>query len=170
MTDPKLPLRRSAGGWLQAHWNWKSAVLSAGCRGLIFFAANASSGWSVAMAALNIEFLYRAAISGWFGSLTERAGRPGAPAFAIRWLIAATVAAHGAEWGVHAMAGTAHLAASLAGSVALSVLSTAFNLFAMRRGTFIVGAGRRTLGQDLRILPGLITQFARAAAGRLRLA
>jgi len=168
MTDPKVPLRRSAGGWLQAHWNWKSAVLSAGCRGLIFFAANASSGWSAAMAALNIEFLYRAAISGWFGSLTERAGQPGAPTFAIRLLIAATVAAHVAEWGVHAVAGTTHLAASLGGSVALSVLSTAFNLFAMRRGTFIVGAGRRTLGHDLRILPALIGEFVRVAARRVR--
>jgi len=155
---------------LWAYWNWKSAVLSAGCRGLIFFSANVSGGWTVALAALNTEFLYRAAISGWFGSLTERAGRPGASRRAVQLLIAATVVAHVAEWGVHVMAGTAHLAASLAGSVALSIVSTAFTLFAMRRGTFIVGAGRRTLGADLRILPGLIAQFVRAAAGRLRLA
>ena len=86
---------------LWAYWNWKSAVLSAGCRGLIFFSANVSGGWTVALAALNTEFLYRAAISGWFGSLTERAGRPGASRRAVQLLIAATVVAHVAEWGVH---------------------------------------------------------------------
>jgi len=41
----------------------------------------------------------------------------------------------------------------------LTVVSTGFNLFAMRRGTLIVGAAGRTMLDDLKALPRLIVQF-----------
>lgn len=152
------------------HWNWKSAMLSAGSRGLIFFIACASSGWAAALTAMNIEFIFRAVISGWFGSLTERVARYDAPWSSVVLLFGLTVAAHLAEWALHAAAGTTQLTLGLAASVAFSVLSTAFNLFAMRRGTLVVGAGRRTMRDDLLAMPALIRDFVRAAVHRVRIA
>ncbi len=45
----------------------------------------------------------------------------------------------------HRWSGTVNLTASIAVSVAFTALSTAFNLFAMRHGVFIVGDGGRSL-------------------------
>ena len=62
---------------------------------------------------------------------------------------------------VHALAGTPRLGAGMLGSIAFSCMTTAFNLFAMRRGAFIVGDGRGSLASDLRRLPALIIELAR---------
>jgi hypothetical protein len=46
--------------------------------------------------------------------------------------------------------------------VAFTVLSTGFNLFAMRRGALVVGPGCGSLADDLRRTPRLIGAFALA--------
>ena len=43
--------------------------------------------------------------------------------------------------------------------VLFTIISTLFNLFAMRRGVLIVGEGRGSLLSDLRQLPRLIVLF-----------
>jgi hypothetical protein len=77
------------------------------------------------------------------------------------WVALAVLPAlgHTAEFLVHRAAGTPRLTGSIAASVVFSVITTAFNLFAMRRGTLIVGEGQRTLWQDLRHVPVLIGDF-----------
>ena len=52
-------------------WNWKSAVVSALCRASIFFVINISAGWDAALAAMQVEFAYRAVAAGFYGSLTQ---------------------------------------------------------------------------------------------------
>jgi hypothetical protein len=70
------------------------------------------------------------------------------------------------------MARTPELGASMQASVALSVLSTVFSLFAMRRGVMIVGDGSLSFGDDLKRLPRLVLDFIlvppRAVAHALR--
>ena len=44
-------------------------------------------------------------------------------------------------------------------ATALSVVSTLFNLFIMRRGAMVVGEGGQPLWRDLIRIPGLIVQF-----------
>jgi len=146
------------------YWNWKSAALSAASRSLVFLAANLSGGWEVALAAMQLEFIYRAVISGWFGSLSERWARrePGGQA-ALALLIGATVVAHIVEAILHVRSGTPNLVPSLVASVIFSVITTVFNLFAMRRGVLIAGPGRRSLGDDVRALPHLLGAFVSAA-------
>jgi hypothetical protein len=70
--------------------------------------------------------------------------------------------AHAAELAAHTIAGTPRLLTSLLASVTMSALATAFNLFAMRRGAFIVGDGARSLVDDLKELPRLIGAFVMA--------
>ncbi len=55
--------------------------------------------------------------------------------------------------------GTHHLHAVLIGSVIVSVLSSLFNWFAMKRGTLLVGKDRVSFGSDLKRLPLLAVSF-----------
>ena len=56
--------------------------------------------------------------------------------------------------------GTPNLWGSVAVSMLFTVGSTAFNVFAMRQGVFIVGEGAQSLVADLRRLPAVVGGFA----------
>ncbi len=146
-------------------WNWKSACLSAAVRSTIFFAANLPSGRSAAVAAFTTEIWLRLATSGFYGGLTQRLG-----AIEPEWqaVLAATVilpiVSHGLEIAVHLARGTPELLVSILASAALTVLSTSFNVFAMRRGALTTGAGSQPLHRDLLRLPWLIVCFVLAPA------
>lgn len=145
-------------------WNWKSALISSIAGAIIYFAANISAGWLVAVAAMKVEFVYRALASGWYGAITERFGRQRATGrVTATALIVVLGVAHLIDFTVHYAAGTPSLATSLAGSIGLGLLTTSFNLFAMRRGLFVVGPGRRPLREDLRALPGVLRAYLRSA-------
>ena len=145
---------------LLRHWNYKSALTSAATRGALFFAANVSAGWDAATAALVTECAFRACTAGFYGAFTQ-AFRHVEPARAA--IIAASIAlplvAHSLELLVHWLRGTPNLGLSIAVSVAFTVVSTSFNVFAMRRGVFVVGAGARSLVDDFKRLPGLLRDF-----------
>jgi hypothetical protein len=76
--------------------------------------------------------------------------------------------AHVAELATHMIAGTPRLRTSLIASIPMSALATAFNLFAMRRGTLIVGDGARSFADDLKSLPRLIRAFGRSPINAAR--
>src|SRR5687768_14954859 len=137
-------------------WNYKTAVLSALVRAGIFFATNAKAGVDAATAAMLTEFCFRFATSGFYGALTQRFRRV-EPAWAgtAGAMLLLPALAHSLEFVVHSWRGTPELAASMAASIAFTMLSTAFNLFAMRRGALVVGAGTRTLIDDVRAMPRL---------------
>jgi hypothetical protein len=145
-------------------WNYKTAVLSALVRAAIFFAANAKAGADAATAAMLTEFCFRFATSGFYGALTQRFRRVEPPAIGLLGAVLLLPAiAHSLEFVVHTLRGTPELAASMAASIAFTMLSTAFNLFAMRRGALMVGEGTRTLLEDLRAMPRLVVLFIAAA-------
>lgn len=151
---------------LVARWNWKAALTSAVWRGLVFFAATGGSGLEAARAALAVEFTYRAASTGGFAALAQ-AFRRATPTWAAGLVVAAAIpaAAHALQFGAHRLAGTAGLDLGMAASVAFTAVSSAFTLFAMRRGAFIVGdADRQPFRRDLAALPWLAAGFVAAAA------
>ena len=145
---------------LLRQWNWKSACVSAAVRSTLFFTANLPSGRSAAIAAFTTEIWLRLATSGFYGALTQRLGR-----IEPEWqaVLAATVilplVSHGVEIAVHLMRGTPELLVSILASASLTVLSTAFNVFAMRRGALVTGDGSQPLHRDLRRMPLLIACF-----------
>ena len=149
---------------LIVRWNWKAALTSGVVRGLVFLAATSGAGLDAARAGLAVEFAYRTVSTGCFAALTQ-AFRRATPGWAAGLVAAVAVpaAAHALQLGVHRLAGTADLARGMAASVAFSVVSAAFTLFAMRRGAFIVGdADRQPLWRDLAALPGLVAGFVLA--------
>lgn len=146
-------------------WNWKSAVLSSAFRAALFFSANLSAGLDAALAAMVTELVFRGVTAGFYGGLTQ-SFRHAAP----QWLASLTVmvllpiSTHVTEFLVHWARGTEELAASLTVSVIFTIVSTLFNLFAMRRGVLIVGEGRGSLLGDLRQIPRLVVLFVASAA------
>jgi hypothetical protein len=148
---------------LIVRWNYKSAVLSAVTRALLFFAINDRAGRDAALAAMTTEFCFRFATSGFYGAMTQNFRRvEPAAAGTVAAMIVLPVVAHSLEFVVHWWRGTAVLEASIAASVILTVVSTAFNLFAMRRGALVVGEGHRPLLTDLAAVPRLLVLFVAA--------
>lgn len=141
-------------------WNWKAALTSSIVRGAVFFAVNLTAGLDAARAALITELALRAVTSGFYGAITARFRR-----MEPQWAATVTAAAllpllsHAVEWLVHWLRHTEALAASIAASACLTVVSTAFNLHIMRQGVLIVGTGSQPLRQDLRALPRLVATF-----------
>jgi hypothetical protein len=145
---------------LGSRWNYKSAVLSATFRAPLFFATNLPAGLSAAGGAMAAEFVFRFATAGFYGALTQAFRRvEPAGAATLTAMVVLPLVGHSAEFVVHWMRGTPHLAESIGVSISFTVLSTAFNLFAMRRGALIIGHDSRPLWHDLVRLPALLAAF-----------
>lgn len=146
--------------YLLRRWNYKSAVMSSLIRAQLFFVVNLAAGPEAAVAAMLTEFVFRFTMAGVYGALTQafRHVQPERIATLVAMILLPTVG-HSLEFVVHLMRGTPHLAVSIAASVALTAVSTAFNLYAMRRGAFITGEGSGTLWSDLIRVPALMAAF-----------
>jgi hypothetical protein len=155
--------------WLGRCWNWKSALLSAACRSVVFLAVNLPVGLPAGLRSMATEFMFRTIASGLLGSLTQRCARlPLSPGHSMAAIVAIAATGHLAEFLVHWTAGTPRLAASIGASMAFTVVTTAFNLFVMRRGTLIAGPGGDSLVADLRRLPRLIFDFIQSLVWTMR--
>jgi hypothetical protein len=158
--DALLSLLRHPVENLLRRWNWKSAVLSALTRGALFFFANLSAGVGAALGAMTIESVFYITVAGFYGAVTQtfRRAQP-------HWLATLTIMGlmpavnHTLEFALHWVGGTKKLTASIIASICFSMLSACFNIFAMRRGAFIVGAERQSLLADFKQLPRILFDF-----------
>ena len=141
-------------------WNWKAAIFSASLRAMIFLCANLTAGWRAATGAMLAEFVFRASSSGFYGAITQ-AFSQAEPAWAAAVASAVLLpgASHSLEFGLHLLRGTPNIRTSLIASVSFTILSTLFNLYAMRRGALIVGKEGGSIGSDLRRIPRLLGGF-----------
>jgi hypothetical protein len=141
-------------------WNWKAAILSVALRGAIFFGANLPLGVHAAIRALIVDASFRLPLVGAYAAIVQ-AFAGAEPPWAATAVVTAALPAfsHAVEFTAHRLAGTTLLHASVALSVALSIVSSAFSLFAMRRGAFVVGTGGSSLVDDMRRLPALFGAF-----------
>jgi len=146
-------------------WNYKAAVLSSILRATLFCLINLSAGPDAAIAAMTTELCFRFATSGFYGAITQAFRRvEPARAGAAAAIVVLPVVAHSLEFVVHWWRGTAVLGPSIVASILFTVVSTTFNLFAMRRGALIVGHGRQSLRSDLAAMPRLIVLFVTTTA------
>lgn len=149
---------------LVINWNWKSALTSSLCRAVLFFVANVPAGIAQGLRAMLTELAFRGVVSGVMGSMTQAFSRA-----QHSWVasIILPVVGHTLEYIVHRAAGTPRLGQSMVASVAFSLITTSFNLFAMRRGALVVGDQGQSLVDDFRQLPGLFVSYLRACASLL---
>ena len=145
---------------LIARWNWKSSLFSSIFRALVFLCANLTAGWRAATGAMLAEFVYRAISAGFYGAITQ-AFREAEPAWAASLVATVLVPliSHSIELTIHILRGTPKIITSIIASICFTIVSTLFNLYAMRRGALVVGDGGETVTSDLKRVPALISGF-----------
>lgn len=141
-------------------WNWKASLFSSLCRGTLFFAVNAGAGIDAALGAMYAEFAYRSVTAGFYGAITQQFRRA-EPRWAAAWMVGLGIpfVSHLIEFAVHWLRGTPHLRSSVIASVCFTVLSTLFNLHAMREGVLLAGTESGSLWEDLQALPRVVISF-----------
>ena len=153
---------------LIARWNWKSSLFSSTLRAVVFLCANLTAGWRAATGAMLAEFLYRGISAGFYGAITQ-ALRDAEPAWAAAVTAVAVVPliSHSIELTIHVLRGTPKIITSVIASVCFTIVSTLFNVYAMRRGALVVGAGSDSVRGDLKRVPLLICGFLAAGPAAL---
>ena len=141
-------------------WNWKSALFGAINRGTIFFIATMKRGGVEMSVAVLVEVLFTCATAGIYAAFTQ-AMRFAEPEWLGACVVALVIpgALYGADYFAHLWTGMHNIRPAVGVATALSVVSTLFNLFVMRRGALVVGEGSQPLWRDLIRIPGLIVQF-----------
>ncbi|MEZ5427938.1 MAG: hypothetical protein R2747_16830 [Pyrinomonadaceae bacterium] len=156
-------------------WNWKAAMLGALLRASFYFTVYKASkeSWIVTLTAMLVEFSFRFFTSGVSGSLVQ-SFRRATPAWLATTIVTISlpVFSHTIEFITHyaqeryffnvfAAAENNARQKAFAVSVLFSVLSAMFNLFIMRHGVLLVGAGKETksIWSDLKKIPFLIAEF-----------
>lgn len=141
-------------------WNWKSAVLSVILRGPIFLVAGLRHGWEGALAALLTESIFCVVSAGFYGAIVQSLKDAEPPWLTAVFLVGVIpVTFQVLEYVLHWFRGTPHLRVAEIVSLVVSALSSLFNLYAMRRGTLLVGGEGASFGGDLRRLPLLLLRF-----------
>lgn len=156
-------------------WNWKSALLGAVLRASFYFTVYKASkeSWLVTFTAVLLELSFRFFTSGISGSLVQ-SFRRATPAWLATLIVTISLPlfSHTVEYITHysqehffsdVFAASENNARqkAFAISVLFSVLSALFNLFVMRHGVLLVGAGEETKSfwSDMKHIPFLIAEF-----------
>jgi hypothetical protein len=148
-------------------WNWKAAVLSALLRAPVFFWAYLFQKHGVANAAgaMLAQAFFRVIFGGVNGAIIQafRKVRPAWHAVVTIPLILAGFS-HVIEFAVSSaydsLTGTHGKGKAILVSVAISVVSAVFNLFAMRRGALLVkDESGQSLWRDLIRMPWIALEF-----------
>jgi hypothetical protein len=157
-------------------WNWKTALLGAGLRAFFYLAVYIVSqeSWLTTLTAVMVELPFRFLTTGMAGSVVQ-SFRRATPVWAASIIVSIMLPAfsHTVEFFTHYAQERYFsdiLAASRDGvarqrtfaiSVFFSVISALFNLFAMRHGVLLVGAGKETKSfvTDIKRLPLMVSEF-----------
>lgn len=161
---------------LITRWNWKAALLSALLRASFYYTVYQASreSWLVTLTAVLVEFVFRFFTTGVAGALVQ-SFRRATPVWQANIIVSILLPAfsHSIEFLTHYVQeryffdiftasenGVARQRA-FAISVLFSVVSVLFNLFAMRNGLLLVGAGKETRSffDDMKRMPRMIAEF-----------
>lgn len=161
---------------LVARWNWKAAMLGAIVRASFYYTVYKASreSWAVTLTAVGVELVFRFLTTGLAGAVVQ-SFRRATPIWQANIIVSILLPAfsHTVEFVTHyiqeryffdifasSQDGVARQRA-FAISVLFSVISVLFNLFAMRHGVLLVGAGEetRSLGNDMKRMPRMIGEF-----------
>jgi hypothetical protein len=161
---------------LLTRWNWKAVVMAMIVRGSIYFTIyKASENTLVTLTAVGLDiFIVRFLTTGMAGALVQ-SFRKATPVWLANLIVSIMLPAlvHTVEFFTHYLHESyfsAVLAASTDGvarkrafaiSVLFSIVSVLFNLYAMRKGALLVGAGEETqsLTADIKRMPRLVGEF-----------
>lgn len=160
---------------LITRWNWKSAFLAAIVRSSFYFTVYKASkeSWAVTLTAVGVELAFRFLTTGVAGAVVQsfRRATPEWVATVIISISLPTIT-HLIEYFTHfvqekyysdifAASENSARQKTFAISVLFSVVSAMFNLYLMRHGVLLVGAGEetQTLRNDFKKIPFMISEF-----------
>jgi hypothetical protein len=157
-------------------WNWKAALLGAIVRASFYYTVYKASreSWIVTVTAVGVELVFRFITTGVAGAIVQsfRRATPFWQANLIMSILLPAIS-HTVEFLTHyaqerylfdifaaSQDGVARQRA-FAISVLFSVISALFNLFAMRHGVLLVGAGEETRSfiDDIKHMPRMVGEF-----------
>jgi hypothetical protein len=143
-----------------ALWNWKSAVLSVIFRVPVFALVTMRRGMSAMTGAILAETFVCAVYAGCYAAVVQYI-RNRRPVWLTALIISVLLPAIGQvlEYEVHTWRSTPHRIVAVTISSILSVLSSLFNWYVMRQGTFLVGQERSSFVADLKRFPLLLWRF-----------
>src|SRR5215470_90760 len=141
-------------------WNWKAAALTVLYGAPVFLISTHRHGFRTMATAGIVESVFRIVITGINASITQ-AIEWAEPQWMVAILVLAAIpgVTMGMQAIAHRLASTPNLRAGLLASLTLSVLSSGFNWFSMRRGALLVGREASSFGTDLSRMPMLIGHF-----------
>ena len=141
-------------------WNWKAAALSCILRTPVYVITTFRHGWQAITLAAAVEASFSSGAAGVYAAFTEavRYAEPESTV-ATLLLVLLPLLTLALDALVHYLTRTPNLRAGVLLSVAVTIVSSAFNWYSMRRGTLLVGPGRRPFSSDLASLPMLIARF-----------
>lgn len=163
-------------GQIITRWNWKSALIGALLRASFYFGVYQASRqpWLVTLAAVGVELFFRFLTTGMSGAVVQ-SFRRAEPFWLANVIVSIMLPAfsHAVEFVTHYaqeryfldVFATAENSVArqraFAISVLFSVISALFNLFAMKHGVLLVGAGEETqsLWDDIKKLPRMVGEF-----------
>lgn len=163
-------------GQVITRWNWKSASLGAVLRASFYFAVYQASreSWLVTLTAVLVELLFRFFTTGISGAVVQ-SFRRATPVWLANLIVSISLPAfsHSIEFITHyaqeryffdvfaASENSVARQRAFAISVLFSVISALFNLFAMKHGVLLVGAGDETLSlwDDIKRMPRMVGEF-----------
>lgn len=160
-------LRRNPSLFIR-HWNYKGAVFSGLLRAPIFLITYlvGKEGIKLAIGAAFVQFTFRFLFAGVGGALIQAFRRVEPPWKALLTiLLTVPLISHVFEFGVQAgfayLTGTAdHTDEAIIRSICVSIISSLFTLYVMRRNVMIVGeAESKSIFSDILRLPVLIYDF-----------
>jgi thiamine transporter ThiT len=156
-------------------WNWKAAILGAILRASFYLTIYKVSkeSWIVTLSAVLVEFIFRFLTSGISGALVQ-SFRKASPAWLATLIVSISLPffGHTVEYITHyaqenmfpaifAASENSARQKAFAISVLFSVVSALFNLWMMRHGVLLVGAGgeSKPFLSDLKRIPRLVVEF-----------
>ncbi len=163
-------------GQIITRWNWKAAMIGASVRSTFDLTVYLISRQSLmaTLGAVGVELTFRFLTTGIAGAVVQ-SFRRATPVWMANVIISVTLPAfsHSVEYVTHyaqetyfreifAVAGdSVARQRAFAISVLFSVIAALFNLFAMKHGVLLVGAGKETqsLWDDIKRMPRMVGEF-----------
>jgi hypothetical protein len=152
-------------------WNWKAAAFSVILRAPIYAISTLRYGLSRAEFEAMAEGAFSAVAAGVYAACTQ-AIRDAEPQSGVAFilLVLLPLIALVLDSLMHYLLGTPNLKAGILASFIVSVLSSGFSWYSMRRGALIIGSEGHSFGADMAAIPRLIVSFVAApflGAGRM---
>ncbi len=152
---------------LVLNWNWKSAIISSVSRAPIFFGAYLAhkQGLRMALLAMSVQFVFRAITGGTNGAIIQSFSKIEPVWHAVVTIpIVLTVVMHIGEWFLQSafdsVTGSSGKTTAVLLSIFGSVVSSGFNLLAMRRGLLLVkDESQQSFWHDIKQMPWIVLEL-----------